>query len=143
MAFQKGNQAGLKLKDPDIRQMAFEAYCSHLATGKSEKSFCFEHEIFTVTYKTLNKYIEDNPGEFPSIKKEVAKIKGFAVWEEIVEKSAKGENEANTPSLQMVMRNKFGWDKVESQAPISEDTIAQFSGIMNQLSKCQNDRKET
>ncbi len=139
----EGNQFGVKLKDPEVRQLAFEQYCAHLARGKSQESFYFEHPEFTVSYKTMNRYIEENPEEFPAIKKEIARIKGFAIWEDIVEKSAKGENEAVTPSLQMVMRNKYGWDKVATIAPITEETAVQFNGIMNQLSKHQDERKNS
>lgn len=110
----KGNVNGTKLKDPDIRQVAYQQYCEWVARGKSMKSFCFEHEQLTCTYRTLDKYIEDDPIEFPPIKMEMAKCKGYNRWEQVVEDSAEGKNkDANTASLQMLMRNKFSWDKEE------------------------------
>lgn len=110
----KGNKNGLKLKMPEVRQMAYEQYCAHLAKGKSQESFYFEHPEFTVTYKTMNRYIKENPIEFPAIKKEVAEIKSFAHWEDIIEQMVHGNKKAETALVQMMMRNKFGWDK-ESQ----------------------------
>lgn len=124
---QPNNKNGVKLKESTVRQDAYTQYCDHLSKGKSQESFCFEHDLFTVTYKTMNKYIEDNPLEFPPIKKEIALIKGFNKWEEITEISARGEKidncTPNTASLQMVMRNKFGWDKKDPDKKIQPDEL--------------------
>ena len=69
-------------------------------------------------------YIKNNPIEFDSVSKQIAHIKGFNVWEDVAEKSAKGKNKANTASLQMVMRNKFGWDKEDKSKDVpSNDDI--------------------
>jgi hypothetical protein len=106
-----GNKNGLKLKIPQIRQQAYEQYCAHLAKGKSQESFYFDHPDFDVTYKTMNKYILENPGEFPAIKKEKAQCQSFAHWENIIEDMIHGNKKAETALIQMVMRNKFGWDK--------------------------------
>lgn len=116
-----GNKNGVKLKDADVRQQAFNSYCAHLAKGKSKRSWWFEHETLSCTCITMDKYIAENPTEFDPIKVEMAQTKGYYAWEEISEGSAKGENEANTASLQMVMRNKFGWDKKDKDD--SEQTI--------------------
>lgn len=43
----------------------------------------------------------------------ISKIKGFAYWEDFVEAHGRGENKGVTPALQMIMRNKYGWDKKE------------------------------
>ena len=54
------------------------------------------------------------PGIFDPIQIESAKSKGYNLWEQVVEDSAEGKNkDANTASLQMLMRNKFSWDKEE------------------------------
>jgi hypothetical protein len=111
MTFEKGNTDAVKLKDDSLKKQAFEQYCAHLAKGKSKKSWCFEHPELTLTWETMEKYIKTNDPVFDPIKKSVAEIKGYAYWEEVAEKSAEGKNQANTASLQMVMRNKFGWDK--------------------------------
>ena len=109
----KGNKNGLKLKDGDVRQKAYQDYCDHLAKGKTKRSWYFEHKDLTCTWETFEKYIKDNV-EFDPIKMKIAKSKGLSVWEQHVEDAALGVNEkANTASLQMAMRNKFGWDKDE------------------------------
>lgn len=40
----KGNKYHLALKDPDIRQLAYQSCCNHLAKGKSKRSWVFENE---------------------------------------------------------------------------------------------------
>ncbi len=59
-------------------------------------------------------YNENNPEEFPSIKRFIAETKGKKYYEGVCRASANGDNQkANTASLQMIMRNKYGWDKPE------------------------------
>ena len=45
-----GNKNGIKLKDPDIRRIAYQSYCDHLAKGKSKRSWYFEHPELTCTW---------------------------------------------------------------------------------------------
>lgn len=119
---QKGNQFGVKLKDPELRQMAYMSYCDWIAEGKSQASFAFKHGEHKCVSKTIESYIKKYPDEFLPIHKEYAIAKGMQKWEKIVEDSACGLNkEANTASLQMLMRNKFGWDKPDKE-PVKEDT---------------------
>jgi hypothetical protein len=107
------NENGTKLKAPDIRQEAYRQYCSHLAKGKSKKSFVFRHPEYSCHWQTIESYIQDKI-EFDPIHKELAICEGYAKWEQIVEDSATGANkDANTASLQMLMRNKYDWDKAE------------------------------
>jgi hypothetical protein len=121
----KGNKYGLKLKDPDIRQIAYDDYCAHLAKGKSKRSWCFEHKDLTCTWETMEKYLKDET-EFDPIKKHVAHTKGFKRWEGVVEDAAEGINkDANTASLQMLMRNKYGWDKNDNKELFDSAVIAQ------------------
>jgi hypothetical protein len=109
-----GNKNGLKLKKPEVRQQAYQSYCDHLAKGKSKRSWCFEHPEFSCTWETIEKYLEDEV-EFDPLQKKMSETKGYARWEQVVEDSAIGLNpDANTASLQMLMRNKFGWDKERS-----------------------------
>lgn len=111
-----GNKSGCALKDPKVRQKAFESFCAHRAKGKAIKSWWYEDEEgYSCIWETMLKYIKDNPTEFDPIKLKLAESKGYEHWEEVAELSAKGKNKANTASLQMVMRNKFGWDKEEAQ----------------------------
>jgi hypothetical protein len=140
-ASMQGNENGTKLKDEDVRQQAYSQYCEHLAKGKSKRSWYFEHPTLTCTWETMEKYIE-NKTEFDPNKKKVAECRGFGTWEKIVEDSATGVNEkANTASLQMVMRNKFGWDKKEETQGIEPETFNQFALIMNQITNRQSSVK--
>jgi thiamine pyrophosphate-dependent acetolactate synthase large subunit-like protein len=114
-----GNTKGLALKDPEMRQRAYKSYCDHIAKGKSYKSWYFIEGDCACTYKTMLEYIKDKT-EFPPIIKEIAESEGYQQWETIAEESAKGLNKnANTASLQMVMRNKFGWDKDKKEQILS------------------------
>lgn len=110
-----GNENGVKLKDPDIRQEAYRQYCAHIAKGKSKRSFVFRHPDFSCHWQTLESYIKDKT-EFDPLQMELALCDGYYRWEQVVEDSAEGHNkDANTASLQMLMRNKFGWDKQEDR----------------------------
>ena len=114
-----GNTNGLALKDPEMRQRAYKSYCEHIAQGKSYKSWYFIEGNCACSYKTMLEYIKDTV-EFPSIHKEIADSNGYQIWETISEESAKGNNKnANTASLQMVMRNKFGWDKPDENKTVN------------------------
>jgi len=116
----KGNKFGLKLKEPDLRQKAYHQYCEWIARGKSQKSFTFVEGDLMCTYRTIESYMKENANEFPAIQMEIAKSRGYQRWEQVVEDSAEGHNkDANTASLQMLMRNKFDWDKVDSSAASS------------------------
>ena len=144
-----GNKNAVALKDPKVRQRAYESFCKHISKGKSVKSWWFDEDGLTCTWETFYKYIKgksvkswwfDEDGltctwetfykyikdktEFDPIKKELAHCKGLAHWEEVVEKTATGENDkASVPCLQMLMRNKFGWDKPEENSSNTHYTI--------------------
>lgn len=112
----EGNQNGVKLKDPDVRQDAYRQFCAHIAKGKSKKSFVFKHPDLTCCWETVDKYIKEDPIEFPPIHTQVAKAEGYAIWEEVVEGAAKGINkDVNPACLQMKMRNQFEWDREEKK----------------------------
>jgi len=109
-----GNQYGLALKDPEMRQRAYKSFCDHLSEGYSQDCWYFEEGDNLCCYKTMLSYIENNPTEFPAIQRDIAKTKGKKYYEGLCKASANGENtKANTASLQMIMRNKYGWDKPE------------------------------
>lgn len=119
-----GNDFAKKLKTKEIKDKVYQSYCDHLAKGKTQRSWYYEDEEVTLTSQTLETYIETDE-DFNPIKKEVAKAKGLTIWEEHCENGALGVNkEVNTPMMQMIMRNKFGWDKEKEQKEEKkEDTI--------------------
>lgn len=135
-----GNKNGIKLKDPNIRQLAYSQYCAHLAKGKSKRSWYFEHPEFRCTWETLEKYLDDQV-EFDPLHKKIAEVKGFAYWEGVVEDSATGKNkEANTASLQMLMRNKYAWDKhTGKELPLVDyEYSKQVDALMEQIRNFQD-----
>lgn len=126
MAAPKGNQNSKKLKTDELKKLAYDSYCAHLSKGKNKRSWFFEHENLTLTWQTMETYITENQVDFNPIKKTIAECKGFQEWEEIAEKCAKGQNKAVVPALQMVMRNKFGWDKENTITHSVEPQVRQL-----------------
>src|SRR5690242_1146786 len=113
----KGNKNGVKLKDPDIRQEAYRQYCAHIARGYPKEAFCFEHPDFDVHWETLDKYIEENPVEFPpSLMKKARAERYKTLFGEGI-KLMQGEYPKGSPVVwQTIMRNIFKaekWDQKE------------------------------
>jgi hypothetical protein len=134
-----GNKFGLAIKDPQTRQEAYKEYCEHLAKGKSKRSWRCHIPGVHCTWETMEKYIR-NAEEFDPIHKQIAEIDGYCLWEDIVSDSARGTNkDANTASLQMVMRNKFGWDKKEEgEKEYDQHTSQMFDGLMGMFRSAQS-----
>ncbi len=128
-----GNSFAKKLTTTELKLAAYESYLDHLARGKSKKSWYFEHPELTIIWETMEAYIAAEPEIFLPVQKQVAWAKGYQHWESVVEDSAKGINEkANTASLQMVMRNKYHWDKEESVNRDSKQTLVEkFINILD------------
>lgn len=131
MAAHPGNQYAKKLVTPELRREAYEQYCQHVSEGYSRKSFTFHKGDFKVTWETIDKYMQESPEEFPPIHMQFAKAQGYKHWEKVVSESAIGKNlKANTASLQMIMRNKFDWDKETKSQNTNE---AEVRSLMNKL----------
>ncbi len=123
-----GNKNGTKIKSPDLRQKAYDQYCKWLARGKSSRSFSFVEGDLICTGKTIESYIKDNTTEFPPAKREAAYAQGMAHWESVVDGTAEGSNkQACVPALNMLMRNKFGWDKEEKAEAEKASEQIQFA----------------
>ena len=108
-----GNQNGVKLKDPEVRQSAYKFYCEWIAMGRSKEGWKFQHPELSCTHKTMEKYIAANPAEFLPIHKEMAEADSFNIWEQRGISMLLGDMKAEPALYQMFMRNKFGWDKEE------------------------------
>ncbi len=133
----KGNNYGLAIKDPETRQKAYQSFCDHLAKGKAIKSWWYEDGDVACTWATMLSYIKDE-AEFNPIKRLVAESQGYNKWENIAEQSADGNNKnANTASLQMVMRNKFGWDKEQRVHSVPNDSA--LTDLLESLKKLKGD----
>ena len=124
MTFIKGNKDAAKLSTLELKLEAFKQYLNHISRGKTKRSWFFRHPELTLTWETMEKYIANEPSVFDSKQIEAAYCEGYQIWEQVVEDSAKGANkDANTASLQMLMRNKFKWDKQEEQKSSSTENL--------------------
>ena len=121
-----GNTHAKKLTTDELKRKAYESYLAHIAKGKAKKSWWFDQDGITLVSATIEYYIKEEPLVFSSLQMETAKAKGYEHWEQVAEDSAKGINkDANTASLQMVMRNKFGWDKEDHSNKDSKETLVE------------------
>ena len=138
MGYNIGNQYALKLCTPELRKFAYKSYCDHLAKGKSKKSWNLKTPV-KLTWESMEKYIRENEDDFDPIEKKLAESDGYGHWEQVVEDSAKGTNkDANTATLQMLMRNKYGWDKQDNRHnDESSATEQEYQKLMEQLNRYQ------
>jgi hypothetical protein len=102
--------------DPADRQEAYLAFCEGIKKGHSVESFRFSKGDRRVTGPRILEWVVENPNEFDAALFQEAHAHAHEEWEGVVNESAKGNNpDANTASLQMKMRNRFGWDKKERE----------------------------
>ena len=115
----KGYKNALKFSTDQVdkRYKAYLAYCEWIAMGNSAKSFVYEDEDgVCLLGVTIEKYAKES--KFDPIHMEKALALCQREWEGVVQSSARGLNsKANVASLQMLMRNRFGWDKREKEEP--------------------------
>jgi hypothetical protein len=128
-----------KLNSDELKNEAYDQFCAHIASGHSVESWYFDHPDLTITYKTMLNYIKEYPELFPPAKKEMALAKSLRKWESVVHASADGTNtKASTASLQMLMRNKFGWDKPAPLVSVdSVEVTLTHDRLMNQIELAQ------
>lgn len=143
MDFRTGHQNQICLKDPEVRQKAFLSFLDHLSKGKSIQAWYYDEDNNLCCGETMQSYIQKNPHEFDPYKVKIAIAKGRNKWESVVEASAEGTNEkANTASLQMVMRNKYGWDAKDreenSYSPEEEEKANALISEMKQIRQALN-----
>ncbi len=121
--FQFGNTEQAKNWSPERRQKAYQSFCAHIADGYCQESWYYTCEDGSLTWRTMLTWMQQNPHEFHPEHKEAAYSHAMKPWEDVVYTSATGDNQkANTASLQMVMRNKFGWDKPKHEIQISQES---------------------
>lgn len=115
---------------------AFEEYCKHMEAGYKRQAFFFSTDDFIISYKTLDNYMKDMPDIFPLEEFERSQAAGQLTWEKIAEDCALAKKPHNTATLQMVMRNKCGWDKketVETDFTTLKAVFAHFAIAREQL----------
>lgn len=139
-----GNQNGVKLKDPDIRQEAYRQYCAHIASGYPKEAFCFEHPEFDVCWATMDKYIAENPSEFKPNLMQKAKTKRYKHWFDKGQTLMEGGYKNGSPVVwQTIMRNVFkehGWDKQEMS--VDAETVKGLENALNWFDQKRQERKE-
>lgn len=114
--FQPGNKLHEKLNTPELRQKVYKHFCKYLEDGNFVDYWYYDEDGIQLTYQSLYNYFKRYPEEFEPEQRKVADSKGFQYWFSVVKQSAIGKNkDANTASLQMLMRNKYGWDKEKDQ----------------------------
>jgi hypothetical protein len=125
MGAPRGNKnSSKKLKFPEECQKAYRSYCEWISDGKSHESWNYLSEKMTLTYKTMEKFIRENPIDFPVIHKEIAMTKSLEVWEARGLSMMLGQIEKCQPAIfQMFMRNKFGWDKEDRKSSQESQTL--------------------
>lgn len=130
----EGKKNARKLKSETIMEQVYRSYCEHLSLGFTKKSWHFDQFGITLTWETMEKYIAQEPHNFDPVKKEIAFAKGMHLWEKVLNDLADGTNtEANIAALQMLMRNKYGWDKEdpsgkENSRPIIKELAKRWRG---------------
>lgn len=117
----KGNKRAVKLKDPDVRQEAYRQFCEHIAAGWPIESFFFDHPKQSVCWRTMLRYINENPAEFQPILMEKARAARYKRWMWEGMKLMMGKYKGGSPVVwQTIMRNIFkdvGWDR----EPLTQD----------------------
>lgn len=100
------------LKSPEVRKKVFKSFCEWMSEGKMKKSFYYDDGVTKISWQAMKRYIKLYPHDMPAVDLEIAIAQGVGYWEEEVGKAALGQNrKANFSCLQMILRNKCGWDR--------------------------------
>lgn len=140
----KGNNNREKLTTPELRKKVFDHFCEHLKTGLSKECWFYEDETgLTMTLDGFDRYMREYRHEFDMDKYDAAFRKGMQYYENVGSEIAIGKNEkGNVAALQMIMRNKFGWDKKKELPAIDPQLLENFSNLMGMLSSKQGKNKD-
>jgi hypothetical protein len=113
MAAPKGNNYNKKLKDKATKDKVYKHYCEWIASGKSHKSWWYDKDGLQLTWESIETYIKEDNDLDPK-HKEMAVAMSFKIWEQLGYDMMVNKIEKCQPAIyQMMMRNKFGWDKLE------------------------------
>lgn len=130
----EGNSFAQKLPTRELRKMAFDSYCEHIANGKSKRSWTMKSSI-KVSWETMEKYIKEYSHEFDLDALKNATSIGFSKWEQVLDDSANGKNtKANFASLKMKFNHVFNWGKDDNRPEANNEAAAAAQDkLMNQL----------
>jgi hypothetical protein len=121
MAAKKGNKYNQKLTTPELKKMAYDSFCAHLAKGKPKQSWYFEHPDLTICWKTMDNYIKSEPDVFPAVKKSVSMARGLDVWIDKGVDMMTAETKCQPAIYQIIMRNIHGWDRESPEEKLDKE----------------------
>lgn len=131
-----GNKFNNKqVKFPEECLRAYDSYCEWISEGNSQESWVYNNNGFSLTHKSMEKYMKEDPSNFPSTKKDEAVAKSLKVWENRGIDMMIGKIEKCQPAIyQMFMRNKFKWDRPDQyQTAPNETKVEQFLDKLDQV----------
>lgn len=110
-----GNQRGVILKDPAIRQIAYKDFCQHIADGYPQECWSFHKDGHRCSWMTMLTYIKnDTCSEFDPLLKEQAHAEAYKkLYGEGLTLMKGGYKNGSPVVWQTIMRNvnrRFGWD---------------------------------
>lgn len=128
----KGNLNAVKIKDADVQRIAYENYCEWIASGKGQRGWVFDYkneagEDKFILWQTMERYIELFPSVCPPENKIRAENLGYQSWEQRGTDMMVGKIEKCQPAIyQMMMRNKYSWDKESKVTHTHEPDARKF-----------------
>lgn len=99
----KGNDYNLKFRTKSARRDLCKKICAHLENGFNQKSFPY------ASWKTVKRYIENYPEDFPPDRIARAERIGRFKWEKIGHDLVSGKIRGNSTIWAFNMMNKYGW----------------------------------
>lgn len=126
------NTWGRGIKSVEERQQAYADYCAHISKGRFKYSWRYSNPDTGShwTYETIERWLRETD-EFEPSQMKLAEASGFEYYENILLDSASGKNtKANVATLQMLMRNKFGWDRAERREINAPEILASYERVM-------------
>ena len=133
------NKWGVGIKDPAERQIAYQSYCDHIASGQAKDGWYYDNPTTGShwTWQTMEKWIKTTD-EFDPFTKSKAEALCYRFFEKQLLDSITGDNtKVNIAGLQMAFRNKYGWDRVERREINVPEILASYERVMLLLSRNQ------
>jgi hypothetical protein len=141
MAMPKGYRNAAKLKTNDLKQKAYKGYCEHIASGKPKEGYVFKCPTETVTWETIEKYMAEDPVNFPPLLMKEARAKRYMIWFEKGNALIEGKYRHGSPVVwQTIMRNMFrdiGWDKQEDKSTFSAEQESTLRSLFKEVADIQ------
>ncbi len=144
MAFKLMNTEAVKLNSDELIKEAFDSYCAHIAKGKVVNSWYFKKDgKLLCCYTTMERYVKNRPDVCCPTQYNASVSMGLGDWENVVDASAKGEGRKGNPAtLQIVMRNKYGWDTKADEDKATETAMADLKALASAISSAREQRVE-